>query len=364
MFRTGEKSDFERMLDGILGRAKSAGLSISAQVEAESAARGSLLSSGVPLLMEQRITPIHETALSDTMRLIVQFSERTGIPLGELGEAAKPKLVTFTSEISQRMVTAANRLNLTELLRQARERFDSRVENALRDVEIGFIQGRSAIVTENSTNQSKALRLLKALYDATRAKTEPVFVEEMNTGLSEEDAKAAWRYLKDRGLIDTFSIPNSARINGAGVDAIEGAQRRPDQPSSDFPSVSYNIVYNTMNVGTMSNSPVQQGGVHSTQNQTVRYSTQDISDLGHLVSEFTAHLSELQMDVRQRQKAEAQIATLRAQLSDEPDPVIIKQAGRTLRNITEGAIGSVIATAATQPAVWAWVNQTMKKLFS
>ena len=362
MFRTGDKVDCERMLDDILSRAKTAALTTSAQVEAESAARGTLLSSGTPIVMEQRLTPIHETALADAMRLIVQFCERTGIPIPELSEAAKTKLVAFTSEITERMVTAANRMNLTQVLSQARERFNRRVENALRDVEIGFIQGRSAIVTENSTNQSKAMRLLKALYDATRAKTEPVFIEEMNTGLSEEDAKAAWRYLKDRGLIDTFSIPYTARINGAGVDAIEGAQRRPDQPSANFPSVSYNIVYNTMNVGTVRNSPVQQGGINSTQNQTVTYNVQDIADLGRLVSEIAAHIDELHMDARQKQKAEAQIATIKAQLMDEPDPVIVKQAGRTLRNITEGAIGSLLATAG-QPTVWVWVHEIMHKLF-
>lgn len=363
VFKTGQKADFERMLDDILGRAKTTALHTSAQVEAESAARGSLLSSGTPVLMEQRLTPIHETALTDAMRLIVQFSERTGIPISELSEMAGPKLATFTSDITGRMATAANRMQLNQLRSEAQERFNRRVENALRDVEIGFIQGRSAIVTENSTNQSKALRLLQVLYDATRGKTEPVFIEEVSTGLSEKDAKAAWRYLKDRGLIDTFSIPYTARINGAGVDAIEGAQRRPDQPSANFPSVSYNIVNNTMNVGTMSNSPVQQGGVHSTQNQTVSYGAQDLADLNRLVTEFTSHLGELQIDVRQRQKAEAQIATLQAQLTDEPDPVIVKQAGRTLRNITEGAIGSLLATAATQPAVWAWVIQTMHRLF-
>jgi hypothetical protein len=55
--------------------------------------------------------------------------------------------------------------------------------------------------------------------------------------LSEEDAKAAWRYLRDRRLIDTFSIDYTAHINAAGVDAIEGAQRHPDMPSSAFPSV-------------------------------------------------------------------------------------------------------------------------------
>jgi hypothetical protein len=184
----------------------------------------------------------------------------------------------------------------------------------------------------------------------------------VNTGLPDEDAKAAWRYLKDRGLIDTFNIPYTARINGAGVDAIEGAQRRPDRPSVNFPSTSYNIVYNTMQVGTMSNSPVQQGGVNSTQSQTATYSTQDVADLQRLVIELTSHLGELQIDSRQRQKAEAQIATLKAQLTDEPDPFIIKQAGRTLRNITEGAIGSMLAAAA-QPTVWKWVHDTMRSLF-
>jgi hypothetical protein len=172
----------------------------------------------------------------------------------------------------------------------------------------------------------------------------------------------AWHYLKDRGLIRTYSIPYTASINAAGIDAIEGAQRRPDQPSANFPSVSYNIVNNTMNVGTMSNSPVQLGGIHSAQNQAVSYGPQDLADLNRLVAELTSHLGDLQIDSMQRKKAEAQIATLKAQLTDEPDPVIVKQAGRTLRNITEGAIGSLLATAA-QPTVWVWVHETMRRLF-
>ena len=253
-------------------------------------------------------------------------------------------------------------MQMNQLLSQTHDRFKRRVENALRDVEIGFIQGRSAIVTENSTNQSKALELLQALYDVSRARTEPVFIEELNTRLSPEDAKAAWRYLKERRLIDTFNIDYTARINGAGIDAIEGAQRRPDQPSANFPSVSYNIVYNSMQVGTMSNSPVQQGGGQSTHNQTVTYNAQDVSDLARLVSELTSHFGELQIDATQREKAEAQIATLKAQLSIEPDPIIVRQAGRTLRNITEGAIGSLFATAA-QPTVWIWIHEAMRRLF-
>ena len=81
-------------------------------------------------------------------------------------------------------------------------------------------------------------------------------------------------------------------------------------------------------------------------------------DLRRLVAEFTDHIDELKLDARQKQKAEAQISTLRAQLADEPDPIIVNQAGRTLQNITEGAIGSLLA-AAVQPTVWQWVHQTM-----
>jgi len=244
-----------------------------------------------------------------------------------------------------------------------RDHLKERMEDALKDVEIGFIQGRSALVTENSTNQSKAMRLLQALYDATRNQTEPVFITKLETGLVQAEAEAAWRYHKDRILVDTFGLPYTARINGRGIDAIEGAKRRPDQPSASFPSVSYNIVKNTVNVGTISQSPLQQGGVQSTQHQTVTYSQSDLTDLNRLVAELTAHLGELPLEPTQRRNAAAQVATLKAQLADEPDPVIVRQAGRTLRNVTEGAIGSLLATAVTEPGVWTWIQEVMQRLF-
>jgi cation transport regulator ChaC len=332
-------------------------------VEAEAASHGSALSSGTPIAMEQRLTPIHENALADAMRLIVQFSENTNLPIAGLSEAARTRLVTFTVEITERMANAANRINVGQMFLQARKRFDQRVDNALKDVGIGFIEGKRAIMAENTKNQTKALQILKVLYDVTRSKTEPVFIEELTTGLPEEEAKAAWRYLKDRGLIDTFSIPYTARINGAGVDAIEGAQRWPDQPNANFPLVSYNIVYNTMHVGTMQNSPVQQGGAQSTQQQTITFSDNQIADLSRFVNELASHLEELPIDAAQKRKVDAQLATLKAQLSDEPDSVIVSQAGRTLRNILEGAIGSLLATAA-QPTVWVWIDEALRRLFA
>jgi hypothetical protein len=84
--------------------------------------------------------------------------------------------------------------------------------------------------------------------------------------------------------------------------------------------------------------------------------------VARLVAEFTTHLDELYLEPRQKQRAEAQITALRAELTGDPDLGIVAQAGRSLRNITEAAVGSLIATAA-QPGVWHWVEQTMSTLF-
>jgi hypothetical protein len=104
---------------------------------------------------------------------------------------------------------------------------------------------------------------------------------------------------------------------------------------------------------------IAQGGHGFTQNATISYQK---SELEKFVQEFSAHLGELPLDSNQRRKAEAQLGTLQAQLTDEPDPIIVRQAVNSLRNITEGAIGSLIATVATQPGVWHWISHVMSSL--
>lgn len=120
----------------------------------------------------------------------------------------------------------------------------------------------------------------------------------------------------------------------------------------------------TVQVGSMSNSQVQQAGAHSSLTISFSRGSQERSDLERLVREMSERIAELNLDERAGRKAAAQIGTIQAQLADdEADPGIIAQAGRTLRNVTEGAIGSLVASAA-QPAVWHWVGKTMAVLFS
>lgn len=128
--------------------------------------------------------------------------------------------------------------------------------------------------------------------------------------------------------------------------------------AADSSGVSSNV-----QVGSMSNSQIQQAGPHSSQTSSFSRGSREWSDLDRLVREMSERIDELNLDERTRRKAEAQIRTIQAQLADdEPEPGIIGQAGATLRNVTEGAIGSLIASA-TQPSVWHWVGHAIAVLF-
>ena len=120
---------------------------------------------------------------------------------------------------------------------------------------------------EPQNGQSKPLLMPNGIYNRTRASSEPVFAAEIGAaaGMTDDASNAAWRYLSDRGLILTFSIPGTARIDAEGSNAIEGARRQPDQSIDGFPRVTYNIVNNTANIGTAINSPAQQACTQSTQ---------------------------------------------------------------------------------------------------
>jgi hypothetical protein len=117
------------------------------------------------------------------------------------------------------------------------------------------------------------------------------------------------------------------------------------------------VHYTTHFHGSVGN--VAQNAAHFSQTASIGIQP---NDLARLVHDFSSHIDELNLDNRQKQRAEAQLAILNAELGGEPDAEIVKQAGRTLWNITQGAIGSLIATAAVQPGVWHWIQQMLANL--
>jgi hypothetical protein len=113
------------------------------------------------------------------------------------------------------------------------------------------------------------------------------------------------------------------------------------------------------NLRFVGSSTIQQGGAGAS--ITTTYSVKAVEDLDKLVAVFESRLGELRLDEAKERAARTQVATIKVQLADHPDPVIVNHAGRTLRNITEGVIGSLVATAA-EPGIWHWVQGIMALL--
>ncbi len=106
----------------------------------------------------------------------------------------------------------------------------------------------------------------------------------------------------------------------------------------------------TYNIGSMHNSPLQHIGVGGSGSQTVSYSSRDLRSVVDL---YRQKVDELDLDPAQRRRADAQVATIEAQLIDEPDPTIIEAAGKSLKRIIEGAIGGAAGSAIAAAPLWA-----------
>jgi hypothetical protein len=205
------------------------------------------------------------------------------------------------------------------------------------------------------------LGLLDAIHDRTRDGENRVSTSDLAPGLelSEADIRVALQYLSEKGQIETFGKFDYASISASGTKTIENARVNPSQPQIIFGHLTYN---NTVNIHHMEASSIQQGTSQSALVQSVDYGQQDLEDLHRALDLLEKHIDELGLEDAARRKALVQVATLKAQLTDQADPVILKQAGRTLRNITEGAIGGLITTA-IQPSVWQFVGSVFARLF-
>ena len=197
---------------------------------------------------------------------------------------------------------------------------------------------------ENETAQARALRLLEEIYKRTVITGNPVHATKLaaTIGSTEPEALAAWRYLKQRALINTHGdhVAGAASVNANGIDTIEKAREQPSQPPPGFGSVTYNTVH----IHHMQGGAIQQAGAHSTQHQTITYNSKDLVDLQQAIEILSQRIDELNLDAATKNNALAQVDTIKAQLSaDKPIPTILTEAGRSLRNITEGAISELIA---------------------
>jgi chitinase len=183
----------------------------------------------------------------------------------------------------------------------------------------------------------RRFRFLKYLYERTGgSEAESVPHEDIaqNIGLSQDGYRNVWLYLAHEGLVD--GTRGSARLTHAGVVEIEAALSNPDQPTVHFP-------VNIIHIEQMSHSQIQQGTAGSTQSGT--FTSLDLGAVAEFVRELKAQLSQLGLAGDDEAVAQSDITTIESQLSSpRPKVEIIKESLRSIRNIAEGAVGSMVAS--------------------
>lgn len=106
---------------------------------------------------------------------------------------------------------------------------------------------------------------------------------------------------------------------------------------------------NNIEIGVMTGGGVQQGNAASTQ-QVESATSVDVPSVRATLQAFETDIDNAQVPTNIKGEIKAELATIRAQLEKAtPSSSILREAGASLRNIVEGAVGSAVSSA---PALW------------
>jgi hypothetical protein len=232
MYQSPTTNDFQRNLTDILTRTREAAALDDQRIRAEHASRGHGLSGTVIIAVAQHFDELHAAAIDKAMRLINGFAIRGLKPI-ELGNSARPILETFSEELVARMVFPGNAaLNSVEQVRNGyRGKFKTRLDGALRDIEIGFIGGQSMAVPIKDADRRAVI--LQRLYDERHVHPWIAFpLPEISSQEEQIIAGNICAQLQQAGLIE-WKTPapgqpmGMAHITGRGIDVIEGNAKSP-----------------------------------------------------------------------------------------------------------------------------------------
>ena len=267
--------------------------------------------------------------------------------VAELTEWARPHIENINTALLVEIPAAGFPAEQQRLRTQYTQVFRQRMDGMLRDVEIGLRQGQKMTTQDTKSVQANAFALLKILADATAGRAEPVMLEMLsNLGMSVDEAKVAFQYLKDKGLIRAdYGVYYSASVSARGHDAIASAEKAPDQPIQSFPNITYNY---SMTVHNMIGSNVQQGTTGS------QISAEQKFDIHQLVEKVDSLVSQLERaigssDLPEQVKVDAgdAIAELRsATHAENPEAGRIRKGLEVLKSVLEHAAGHLVATGA------------------
>lgn len=155
-------------------------------------------------------------------------------------------------------------------------------------------------------------------------------------GLSNDEGLKVEMYLAEEHLI-AFRGMGALNVNIThwGIKEVEAALTKPDEATSHFLPV--NVIY----ANTISNSPIQQGNVASSQTITIIDHRQELAEF---LDRLRRELPQVELDARKQQIVESNAAAVESQLdSPEPNDSIVRAGLSSIRSVLEEASGNVVA---------------------
>lgn len=156
-------------------------------------------------------------------------------------------------------------------------------------------------------------------------------------GYDRETTSNIVEYLQGEELLIPRALGGGIAITHYGIKEIEEAYENPNEATEHFMPI------NLINIENMNNSTIQQGTIHSTQNN--HFENNKLSDLKQVIRELQQVISKLEdSDIKKELISESE--TLISQIkSPKPKKSIIKE---TLKSIKEVSKSVAIKTIATQ----------------
>lgn len=195
-------------------------------------------------------------------------------------------------------------------------------------------------VEEKETDRFSFLR--KMYEKKTRSGIQVLNTYEIATevGFNRNEAELIVDYLEGEGLLTTHNDGwEMISITHFGILEVEQALSSPNEPTAHFPPV-----VNFIQVEQMHNSQIMQSSTGNL--QTLLSSGHDLAKLGKFVEIIESRFSELDFQsIDEQNEALAEIQTIKTQISSpKPKEIVIRESGKTLRNILEGMTGSLLAS--------------------
>ena len=191
-----------------------------------------------------------------------------------------------------------------------------------------------------SLEQKKKNRFLflNCLYESSSGDTGAVFnMWEVGSELKldRNETSQIVDYLIGENLIESRALGGGISLTHWGVKEVEQAIENPSKPTEHF------LPLNIINIGTMTNSTLQQGTTNSTINFT--YNTQTAVDIEKIVSQLNDIKDSLNLSNELQNELISELQTIEIQKnSSKPKSIIITESLKSIRTILESVAGNAM----------------------